>query len=96
MPDKTKLQVFKDRGVTIAKICTTCRHSNFVARKGMAADWGECGVALYQHEKHTGVRPMPINAAFTCPSHSFPEDGYPSGLEYRLALGEYANLVPKE
>jgi hypothetical protein len=84
MPDKSKLSVFADRGVRLVATCGTCKHSRFIGGRA----WGECKLATYQHEKHTGTRQMPAHLAFVCPSH---EAAGPHALD----LGEYATLLRK-
>lgn len=85
MPDRNKLQVYKEEGVKIARVCLTCTHATF---RGSDV-WGDCKKFSYSHARQDPrPRALPAHIAFTCPSWE-----RSTNLTSTRELGSYANLL---
>lgn len=89
MPDRNKLQTYKEECVTIVSSCATCEHASF---PNPQAAWGGCKVHSYSHAKHDPTpRPLPAHVAFVCPKWERNKK-----LINVRELGAYADLLEKK
>ena len=61
--DENKRQKLKDIGYVIPGTCGQCKHGRFAE---MSDGWGECGVHMYQHLKHTDERFLTVHTSGQC------------------------------
>jgi len=63
MPDENKFHLLDAIGWREHPVCGLCVHFT-----GLHGDWGRCSAFSYDHNRHTGNRPLGVHAYGGCDS----------------------------